>query len=697
MIPELCRLIGIAGRNVVHTGSLPRALDWDHMREVTILIVEDDPWTVRLLTEQLRMMDITAVLAAPDGTAALRCCAQTPPDIVLMDIGLPGEFDGIETASRVNEICDAAVVFITAYTDKDMRDRAARCSPYGFLLKPVLQEELLRQIHTTLKQRDTDRGFRDDSGEQQQPASALIETSHQPWSNDRLLDAIVRQFPNGAVAVVDAEYRYRLINGSELAVLGLSEDDFIGRRIQDLFQEETAKPLLRLVRSTLRGEPGTLELRYSDRDYRFQSMLLSDDTGGVRAVLLISQNVTYQNELLAASKVHSRELEERVRARTAQLESTVTSLQNEIRRRREVEQDLRNALDLARSEQEENFLLRHALEGTTDAVVLFDPDYTIHYANHVVESVAGKPRRELRGQDPAALFPHLSRGELSDIMNEVQACGAWSGVIPVMDMQGRQRIFSIAVTEVRVHVDKKAGYLGIGRDITERMEAEEREQENALFAALGRMSSTFAHEIKTPLTSIKMNIDMLRMESDGSVRSAQSFALIDRELERLTTLLRSTLGGLGGGSLQYSDVYLDTLVGEVVDACSSQIQAKRVRVTVAIPELCLRLDAARLRIALMNLVLNAVEAVPPQGDVRIEAERNDPGGCILRVRDNGMGLPNNVPVFRPFVTTKENGTGMGLPIARHLVEQQGGFLELEHSDDAGTVFRIILPSYGDGA
>jgi signal transduction histidine kinase len=221
-------------------------------------------------------------------------------------------------------------------------------------------------------------------------------------------------------------------------------------------------------------------------------------------------------------------------------------------------------------------------------------------------------------------------------------------------------------------------------DAMNRMLAEVRRAER--LAVMGRMAAGVAHEIRNPLSAMKMTVQMLRQ----GVKEVEPYDVILREIERLE-LTAAELVGVSQ-PLRKERVKLDAVVDEVLELMRRQLEHLSVRVEkrfAPAPEVAV--DVARFKRCVMNLVLNGAQAMPSGGPLRVGVEARN-GRVRLEVSDEGPGIPPEVRdrVFEPFVTTKQDGVGLGLSLTKRIVEDHGGAIGFEPAE-RGTTFWIELP------
>jgi signal transduction histidine kinase len=218
-------------------------------------------------------------------------------------------------------------------------------------------------------------------------------------------------------------------------------------------------------------------------------------------------------------------------------------------------------------------------------------------------------------------------------------------------------------------------------------------------AALGALAANLAHEIRNPLNSINLNLELLEEDlPDEGDRTHDSLATTRAEVGRLARLVSDFLTYARPSEPEMSAVRVDTMLADVCDFLAAEARSMGVhlRVLPGIPALSVRSDEAQLRQVLLNLVLNAVQAVQTLAADRRVIELDAEGGphaVALIVRDRGDGIPPEEmeQVRRAFYTRRRGGSGLGLAIAVRFVEAQGGQIDLANLDPHGFEARVVLP------
>jgi signal transduction histidine kinase len=213
-------------------------------------------------------------------------------------------------------------------------------------------------------------------------------------------------------------------------------------------------------------------------------------------------------------------------------------------------------------------------------------------------------------------------------------------------------------------------------------------------SALGTLAASLAHEIRNPLVSVRTFIQLLpeRLADEEFRTTFRDLAL--GEVERICGLLNDLLAFARPAPTQLEPCDLNELVGQIVRLLDAEARRRDVELgwdpDPALPLVVV--DEAQVKQVLMNVILNAIEACPPHGQVRI-ATRVDAEWCVVAVADSGPGIaPEHVArLFEPFFSTKEAGSGLGLFVASQIVSHHGGHIAVAPRPEGGTVFSIHFP------
>lgn len=234
------------------------------------------------------------------------------------------------------------------------------------------------------------------------------------------------------------------------------------------------------------------------------------------------------------------------------------------------------------------------------------------------------------------------------------------------------------------------------RLVEENVRLERRLAEGERLAALGQMAATVAHEVKNPLSAIKSIAQVMREDDQLSDEYAKDLTMIVGETDRLSQSVTQLLSFARREPPASSPCSADDLARAVADLFRANAGGKRISIE------CLArssselngVSAGAVRDALSNLLLNALQATPPGGQIKIEAFRKN-GDVVFAVTDSGPGISTDLQtrIWEPFFTTRQRGTGLGLAIVRKRMEEAGGSATLAPRDnDRGARFELRLPS-----
>jgi len=228
----------------------------------------------------------------------------------------------------------------------------------------------------------------------------------------------------------------------------------------------------------------------------------------------------------------------------------------------------------------------------------------------------------------------------------------------------------------------------------ERERAEKALRNSERLAAMGRTLASLAHDIKTPLISIGGFTQLVQRHLEPGSQDCKALDIVLKETKRLEKMVKDMLDFSRPLKLEKSPENVCGIVKETIEIVADEAQRKKVKVDAHLSQCdsLVSMDAMRMRQALINLVMNAIQATPKGEIVMVKLHRQK-GEIIFDVVDCGSGIPLNQrsEIFSPFFTTKKEGTGLGLPIVKKIVDAHKGRLEILDNPDAGLTFRVLLP------
>jgi signal transduction histidine kinase/HAMP domain-containing protein len=284
--------------------------------------------------------------------------------------------------------------------------------------------------------------------------------------------------------------------------------------------------------------------------------------------------------------------------------------------------------------------------------------------------------------------------ELRNAVTHSEKTERWSEYV-TLERSGRSLTYRLTLHPLSSGGD--GGHILTIEDLTERVSIRQQMARIERLASLGRLSAGIAHEVRNPLTGISLLLDELH---DRMLARPGDQALIQRaleEIERLEGLVNEllTFASLPDSRLVPGD--LAVVLRDTLFLVSKQFQKSQARLHEDIPETLLHphMDKDRLKQAILNLLTNALAAMPDGGDLWVTAQRVV-DGALLTIRDTGQGIPADrlALIFEPFYTTKGTGTGLGLSITHTIIASHGGRIEVQSQLGEGSEFRVYLPDSG---
>jgi len=240
------------------------------------------------------------------------------------------------------------------------------------------------------------------------------------------------------------------------------------------------------------------------------------------------------------------------------------------------------------------------------------------------------------------------------------------------------------------------------RQKSEELEKAHRELENSFeqvkradrVAAVAQLGAALAHEIRTPLASIEGAVDVLEKKETPEELRTEFWGIVRKECRRLEGLLTELLNFAKPRAPRLWQVDLAERIGGVVSLVKSSVSEghTRIRVHTASGLPTVECDPDQIKQVILDLVMNALQAMPEGGEVTISA-RVEGSTVELSVTDEGEGIPEDLfdRIFEPYFTTRESGTGLGLAVVRQIVERHRGEIRVRNNDERGATFTVCLP------
>ena len=454
------------------------------------------------------------------------------------------------------------------------------------------------------------------------------------------------------------DFECALVNPQAEKLIGSSAEDMVGVRLRNALPKQEEKGLFEAYREVVEtGEPTEMEIRYDTDtlDAWFHVMAVKVENGVA---------VTYRD----------------------------------ITERKEAERRIREQAQL--------------LDKARDAILAHDMDGRIVYWNKSAERLTGWAKDEILGKwAHECLYDPDEDGKLQACHETMMADGEWTGELRMQTKDGDDRIVESRWTLVRDSTGAPKHVLVINTDITERKQLESQMLRSQRMESIGRLVGGIAHDLGNLLVPITLGVKVLRRRVEGDdAKVDRTLSMIQKSAERGGDMVEQVLAFARGVEGERVALRPEPIIEEVEEMTGETFPEDIEVQTHTAPDVRPIVgDATQIQQVLMNLCVNARDAMPGGGTLSIEARtvhfsesdarRNieaEPGAYVqIAVQDTGTGMPDDVvdKIFEPFFSTKEEGegTGLGLSTAYSILQSHDGFLDVESEEGVGTTFWMYLP------
>ena len=337
--------------------------------------------------------------------------------------------------------------------------------------------------------------------------------------------------------------------------------------------------------------------------------------------------------------------------------------------------------------------MNSVMAGMEDGLILFTREARAVMVSPAAEKFLGAPAGHFLGRRINEIFP--AEHPLHQVL-QVQG-DELSEIAAEMDLQTREGSKRVGVSVQAIQEDgERMGALVTLRDLDSIESINTQLQVSERLAALGRITAGVAHEVKNPLNSMRLWLENLKeslpAEADGNAQ--QAVQVLDKEIDRLDAVVKRFLDFTRPMEVRLEATQLADILREVVEVAQPQLRKSKVEVAqllpIDVPEVYV--DRGLLKQAVLNLVLNAVDAMPNGGQLHLVLSRRGEMAEIS-VGDTGKGIPqeNRQKIFQLFFTTRPGGSGIGLASTFRIVQLHNGSIDFTSEVGRGTTFRIELP------
>jgi PAS domain S-box-containing protein len=637
-----------------------------------ILVVEDERIIALDLQRLLIDLGYEVPALASSGEAGIRAVEETRPDLVLMDIRLRGAMDGVEAAEQIRTRYRIPVVYLTAYADETTLQRAKITEPFGYLLKPFEGRELHTTIEVALYKHQAER--------------ALQRHNRELIMLNQIIAASATSVEPETVLVISCRELALALDASRVSAALLDDEKTAARIVAESSPCAEDRSPFEFNRT----------ISLADAPW-FQSLLDHKApvvVDGVPSLTIVP--IIINQEVVGALILEARELRgfptdeiNLVRSVSAQVAGSLARVRLNTERQR----------------------LGEAIEQTADGVMITDVQGAIVYINLAFERLTGYTQADVVGRNPRLLQSGQHDAAFyQELWATITAGQVWHGRLTNKRKDGTFYTADMTITPVRDAQGGIVNYVGLQRDVTRELQLEEQYRQAQKMQAIGQLTAGIAHDFNNLLTSITGYTELMQFQlsPDDPLRD-----LLDRILRsgwRAAELVSQLLAFSRKQVIRPEVVDLNALATEMSDLLQPVI-GEHIRLQTRLsPGLWpVKIDQAQFHQVVVNLAVNARDAMPYGGVLRIETSNvvlddayvarsleTPPGDYVLlAVSDTGVGMSSEVKahLFEPFFTTKEvgQGTGLGLATVYGIVKQNGGHIWVYSEEGQGSTFKIYLP------
>lgn len=356
---------------------------------------------------------------------------------------------------------------------------------------------------------------------------------------------------------------------------------------------------------------------------------------------------------------------------------------------------------------------RNIIQSLDSGLLTIDLKGRINFLNRTAEKILNRKGEELAKHSLFDLFPEIAKaleemkGNASVSFPDYQRYEAL-----LSDEKGKKTYLGFSISPLTDPEGNVIGHTLIFQDITRFKEMEEQMKRYDRMAAIGTLAAGMAHEIRNPLASLSGAIQMLKSELTLDPQQEHLMDITLRESERLNALIRDFLLFAHPPQVERSPWKIGQILDETVKLFAHSPdfhEGLRITRTDRNGDVEAWVDPGQIRQVFWNLLINAAQAIPEEGDIRITIERTEEslGGSFcfsdsknqndwvkIMIADSGKGISphEKEKIFEPFYTTKEGGTGLGLSIVHKIIENHKGVIRVESDPGKGSIFTVFLPA-----
>lgn len=626
----------------------------NQQKKDTILIVDDQPVNLKILLSFLQKQDFD-LRVLQSGVQALALLEETMPDIILLDVMMP-DLDGFETCRRIKadeRFVDIPVIFMTALDTVEDKVTGFKAGGVDYITKPFQQLEVLIRINTHINLR--------------KKAQKLKKTRQELLVQNNKLGALINSIPD-PIYIKDVNNKYIGCNQAFEGVSGRKEQDIVGQGDTAIFSPEVA--------ASFRTKDQ--EMLAKSEAQRIEEHIITPYGEDLFFDIWKTPYIGPDGKLLG-----------------------MIGICRDINELKKVQQEA----------EEEKERLSVTLQSIGDGVITTDVEGNVVFINRAAEQLTGWDNADAAGK---------ASGEIFRIFDEKRDGPSLDPVAKILQTGKRLALSRDAVLEnkdgVRLNIadsgapirdreDRIIGVVIIFRNITQEKKMDQERVKIRKLESLGILAGGIAHDFNNLLSAILGNIELA---SSGVPEHGKIWSLLadaQKATERATKLTYQLLTFSKGGEPIKERTSLPELISE---SANFVLHGSLVSCEFFFADdlWTIHADSGQISQVIQNIILNAKDAMPHGGRIRVACRNvNDlASGLLLRrhkgnfvqitVQDTGTGILQEIieSIFDPYFTTKKEGNGLGLAICHSIIKKHGGHITVHSEPQQGTTFSIYLPA-----
>lgn len=329
-------------------------------------------------------------------------------------------------------------------------------------------------------------------------------------------------------------------------------------------------------------------------------------------------------------------------------------------------------------------------DGTFDGIMIWGPDGEIYDINEPGAAIIGASIDHIQNKKFDEIF-ELTEHQMKHLQRHMSLINKnkhhhFVCELTCRDGQNKQLDFSSRLDVI------PGENMTIFRDVTDKIRMEEQLKKSDTLNVVGELAAGIAHEIRNPMTALKGFIQLLEGSLNG--KFSTYFQVISSELQRIETIITDFLILAKPQAVSYQIKQVNTIIANTLDLLSAQASMHNIQFHTHFSKIpSIHCESNQLKQVFINLIKNAIEAMPAGGFIDITTELFFDNHILISIQDYGTGIPETVldKLGEPFYTTKEKGTGLGLMVTYKIIEEHAGWIEVASEEGKGTLFQIYLP------